>query len=240
MRDDAFLDWKRERVAIEREMDVLLKAAARATLEDRRVRQIQFAALIERRNAAMRNLLQSASPMYRSMRGGSWPLIPFPRTAEEIVEQGSELAASQTDEEVVEQSMESAAPRTAEEIAEESTAAPRSAKEMAEESAEPAAPRTAEEIAEKSPEPAVPPSAEEMADQGSDSPAFDPAAGVELIEASEGIFNFDLGKAILPQIPLARVEMVADVLEYRAGPEAPELANPSRFLPLWRVRVQGD
>ena len=56
-----------------------------------------------------------------------------------------------------------------------------------------------------------------MADQGSDSPAFDPAAGVELIEASEGIFNFDLGKAILPQIPLARVEMVADVLEYRAG-----------------------
>ena len=210
MRDDAFLDWKRERVAIEREMDVLLKAAPRATLEDRRVRQIQFAALIERRNAAMRNLLQSASPMYRSMRGGSWPLLPFPGTSEEIVEQGSELAA------------------------------PRSAKEMAEEGAEPAAPRTAEEMAEQSPAPAVPRTAEQMADQGSDSPAFDPAAGVELIEASEGIFNFDLGKAIPPQIPLARVEMVADVLEYRAGPEAPELANPARFLPLWRVRVQGD
>ena len=151
MRDDAFLDWKRERVDIEREMDVLLKAGPRATLEDRRVRQIQFAALIERRNAAMRNLLQSASPMYRSMRGGSWPLLPFPRTAEEIVEQGSELAASQTDEEVVEQSIKSAAPRIAEEIAEQS--------------AEPAAPRTAEEIAEQSPEPAVPRTAEEMAEQ---------------------------------------------------------------------------
>ena len=40
------------------------------------------------------------------------------------------------------------------------------------------------------------------------------------------------------QILLARVEMVADVLEYRAAPEASELANASRFVPLWRVRVQ--
>jgi hypothetical protein len=149
MRDDAFLDWKRERVEIEREMDVLLKASQRATLEDRRIRQIQFAALIERRNAAMRNLLQSASPKYLSIRSGSWPLTSFPRTAEEIVEQGSELAASQPDEEVVER-IESAAPKVAEEMAEQSLepAAPRAAKEMAEQSAEPAAPRTAKEIAD--------------------------------------------------------------------------------------------
>jgi hypothetical protein len=67
MPDDVVLEnWKRERVAIEREMKQLLLAGPQATPADRRVRQIQFAALIERRNAAMRHLLQTASPAQRS------------------------------------------------------------------------------------------------------------------------------------------------------------------------------
>jgi hypothetical protein len=62
MPDDVGLEnWRLERVAIEQEMKQLLLAGPQATLADRRVRQIQFAALIERRNAAMRHLLQTAS-----------------------------------------------------------------------------------------------------------------------------------------------------------------------------------
>ncbi len=173
MHDDAFAfqDWTRERDAVEREMNLLL-GSPRATLEDRRVRQIQFAALIERRNAAMQNLLQSASPIHRSM----------------IRDQTA--------------TKESADPQTAEEV----------------------------------------------------------AALIKVF--SEEILNFDLGPDIQPQTPVARVEMVANVLEYRAQPEAPLLANASRdermglgddpefvahsrvarggarFLPLWRSQVR--
>ena len=60
--DDVLENWKLERVAIEQEMKQLLLAGPQATLVDRRVRQMQFAALIERRNAAMRYMLQTASP----------------------------------------------------------------------------------------------------------------------------------------------------------------------------------
>ena len=60
--DDVLENWRLERVAIEQEMKHLLLAAPQATLVDRRVRQMQFAALIERRNAAMRHLLKTASP----------------------------------------------------------------------------------------------------------------------------------------------------------------------------------
>jgi hypothetical protein len=66
MPDDVVLEnWRLERVAIEQEMKQLLLAGPQATLADRRVRQIQFAALIERRNAAMRHLLQTTSPDQR-------------------------------------------------------------------------------------------------------------------------------------------------------------------------------
>jgi hypothetical protein len=55
----AFHDWKRECEAIEKEMDRLLKAGRPETAAERQVRQIQYAALIERRDTATRNLLQS-------------------------------------------------------------------------------------------------------------------------------------------------------------------------------------
>src|SRR6185369_9145654 len=59
---DAFQDWKHERDAIEREMKLFLAADRCASPQDRGLRQIQFAALIERRNAAVRHLLSAALP----------------------------------------------------------------------------------------------------------------------------------------------------------------------------------
>jgi len=55
----AFQDWKREREAIEKEMNRLIAAGRPTTAEERQVRQLQFTALIERRDAAARNLMQS-------------------------------------------------------------------------------------------------------------------------------------------------------------------------------------
>jgi hypothetical protein len=55
----AFQDWKREREAIEKEMDRLITAGRPASAEERQVRQLQFTALLERRDTAARRLLQS-------------------------------------------------------------------------------------------------------------------------------------------------------------------------------------
>ena len=54
--------WRQEREAIEREMDVVLRSHSPASEMDRRVRQMQFAALIERRNAAAQGFLKAARP----------------------------------------------------------------------------------------------------------------------------------------------------------------------------------
>ena len=59
MRDGAFQDWQRERDAVEQEMDHLIAAGMPNSVEERQVRRTRFAALIERREAAARNLLQS-------------------------------------------------------------------------------------------------------------------------------------------------------------------------------------
>ena len=92
MRDDgprdAFQAWKRERDAIEQEMKLFLAEDRRASVEDRQARQVQFAALIERRNIAMRNLLQSASNRLmpgavRDQETTMMQLSPSPGTAEE-------------------------------------------------------------------------------------------------------------------------------------------------------------
>jgi hypothetical protein len=53
---DAFRDWRRERDAVEDEIKLLL-ASRQASAADRRIRQPQFLALLERRNAAARKLL---------------------------------------------------------------------------------------------------------------------------------------------------------------------------------------
>jgi hypothetical protein len=59
-----FEEWRDECEAIHKEMDRLLAAGRSQTSEARQVRQVQFMALVERRNEAARNLLkQAASPM---------------------------------------------------------------------------------------------------------------------------------------------------------------------------------
>jgi hypothetical protein len=49
MRDSAFQNWRNERDAVEQEMDRLITAGSPASVEERQVRRIRFAALIERR-----------------------------------------------------------------------------------------------------------------------------------------------------------------------------------------------
>jgi len=59
MRSDALQNWRREREAVEQEMDRLITEGLPASVEDRQVRQTRFVALVERREAAARKLLQS-------------------------------------------------------------------------------------------------------------------------------------------------------------------------------------
>ena len=65
--DPIFKNWKLECEAVHEEMDLLLKAGWAENGVDRQVRRMQFMALIERRNAAARNLLRmdidAMSPM---------------------------------------------------------------------------------------------------------------------------------------------------------------------------------
>jgi hypothetical protein len=55
----AFQNWKRECEEIEKEMDRLITAGRPDSAEERQVRQLQFTALIERRDAAARSLLHA-------------------------------------------------------------------------------------------------------------------------------------------------------------------------------------
>ena len=59
MRSDALQNWRCEREAVEQEMDRLITEGLPASVEDRQVRQTRFVALVERREAAARKLLQS-------------------------------------------------------------------------------------------------------------------------------------------------------------------------------------
>jgi hypothetical protein len=59
MRHEAFQEWRREREAVEQEMDLLITAGLPASNEERQVRRARFAALLERREAAARNLLHA-------------------------------------------------------------------------------------------------------------------------------------------------------------------------------------
>ena len=74
-RIDAFQDWRRALEAVEQEMDRLIAAGLPASVEERQVRQTRFVALVERREAAARNLLQSdcASRRDKSPRASSPP-----------------------------------------------------------------------------------------------------------------------------------------------------------------------
>jgi hypothetical protein len=60
MSKGTLIDWKEECETIHKEMDNLLKTSRPGwpgTAEERRVRHLQFLALIERRDAAARKLL---------------------------------------------------------------------------------------------------------------------------------------------------------------------------------------
>ena len=59
MSQGALISWKAECDAIHREMDRLLTAGWIKSPEERQVRKIQFMALIERRNVAAHNFLES-------------------------------------------------------------------------------------------------------------------------------------------------------------------------------------
>jgi hypothetical protein len=61
MSQNTFQDWKQERQAVEQEMDRLITAGMPPSVEARKIRQLQFAALIERRDAADRKFF-STSP----------------------------------------------------------------------------------------------------------------------------------------------------------------------------------
>jgi hypothetical protein len=80
MHGDAFQNWRREREAIEREMDHLITEGMPVSIEERQVRRTRFVALIERREAAARELLHRgrASGRDKSPKGSYRPdsLIP--------------------------------------------------------------------------------------------------------------------------------------------------------------------
>jgi hypothetical protein len=71
----AFQDWRREREAVEKEMDRLVAAGRPNSPEERQVRQLQFTALIARRDAAARNLLKADAAALRSR---AWHKAPTP------------------------------------------------------------------------------------------------------------------------------------------------------------------
>jgi hypothetical protein len=65
MGSTVFQDWRSECEAVQKEMDRLIAAGRPQSAEERLVRQLQFTALIERRDAAARQLL-NASPQRKA------------------------------------------------------------------------------------------------------------------------------------------------------------------------------
>jgi hypothetical protein len=61
MQSNPFQDWRQECEAVQKEMDRLIMAGRPQTAEERQVRQLQFTALIERRDAAARHLIEATS-----------------------------------------------------------------------------------------------------------------------------------------------------------------------------------
>ena len=61
MPQNPFREWRKECEVVQKEMDRLIKSGRPQTPEERQVRQLQFTALIERRDAAARNLLAAGS-----------------------------------------------------------------------------------------------------------------------------------------------------------------------------------
>jgi len=83
---DPFQDWTRERDAIEHEMNLIFSPGRGFSSEHRQARQTQFAALIERRNVAMHNLLQSDRSMIGATRDRATNTMQLPPSSPISVE----------------------------------------------------------------------------------------------------------------------------------------------------------
>jgi hypothetical protein len=70
---NAFAEWRRECAAIEREMDRLITAGRPSSEDERQVRKLQFASLIERREAAARKLMPPGKPAPAGAPGAAAP-----------------------------------------------------------------------------------------------------------------------------------------------------------------------
>jgi hypothetical protein len=68
---NAFAEWRRECEAIEREMNRLISAGRPSSEDERQVRKLQFASLIERREAAARKLMPARKPGPAARTGGA-------------------------------------------------------------------------------------------------------------------------------------------------------------------------
>ena len=66
MLDEVFRGWRRECDAIEQEMDRLIRGPVPTSDEERQVRRIQFAALVERREDAARKLIEADKTRFRN------------------------------------------------------------------------------------------------------------------------------------------------------------------------------
>ena len=76
MLQDAFQTWKRECETIEKEMDRLIIAGRPKLAAERQARQVQFAALIERRHLAARNLMDADATVVRRVKSAA-PRSPY-------------------------------------------------------------------------------------------------------------------------------------------------------------------
>jgi hypothetical protein len=81
MRDEAFQTWRRECEAVEREMDRLISGGVPASPEERQVRRMRFTALVERREAAARRLIQTDRDRYHRNLGLSPDAAAIPAAA---------------------------------------------------------------------------------------------------------------------------------------------------------------
>jgi hypothetical protein len=73
MHDKSFQAWRQECDAIEQEMDRLIRTPVPPSAEERQVRRIQFAALVERREAAARKLIEGDRVRHHNKLGSDAP-----------------------------------------------------------------------------------------------------------------------------------------------------------------------
>jgi hypothetical protein len=86
---ESFELWKRERKEIEQEIKLFLAEGRKGPAANLRARQVQFSALIERRNAAFRNMMQTAWP-----KEAATALPPAPSRTADVADGPAQLESS--------------------------------------------------------------------------------------------------------------------------------------------------